>query len=157
MKMTKRMTNYPLQCWQAEKERRKERSGKACDCGCGGAAVGPNIDNIVNKPVVRNNVDNSINNGSKSGVRNNVDNSVNNGSKPGVRDNVENSANGSKTSNRGITDNVIRNIREVTTRDTNYAPTKTVGNYATTNNGNNNNDNNNGSRLPGQTKGPPAS
>ena len=141
MKMTKRMTNYPLQCWQAEKERRKERSGKACDCGCGGAAVGPNIDNIVNKPV----------------VRNNVDNSVNNGSKPGVRDNVENSANGSKTSNRGITDNVIRNIREVTTRDTNYAPTKTVGNYATTNNGNNKNDNNNGSRLPGQTKGPPVS
>ena len=115
--------------------------GKPCDCGCGGAAVGPNIDNIVNKPV----------------VRNNVDNSVNNGSKPGVRDNVENSANGSKTSNRGITDNVIRNIREVTTRDTNYAPTKTVGNYATTNNGNNNNDNNNGSRLPGQTKGPPVS
>ena len=98
--MTKRMTTYPLQCWQAEKERRKERSGKACDCGCGGAAVGPNIDNIVNKPVVRNNVDNSIDNGSK----------------PGVRDNVENSANGSKTSNRGITDNVIRNIREVTTR-----------------------------------------
>ena len=141
MKMTKRMTRYPLQCWQAEKERRKERSGKPCDCGCGGAAVGPNIDNIVNKPV----------------VRNNVDNSVNNGSKPGVRDNVENSANGSKTSNRGITDNVIRNIREVTTRDTNYAPTKTVGNYATTNNGNNNNDNNNGSRLPGQTKGPPVS
>ena len=141
MKMTKRMTTYPLQCWQAEKERRKERSGKACDCGCGGAAVGPNIDNIVNKPI----------------VRNNVDNSVNNGSKPGVRDNVENSANGSKTSNRGITDNVIRNIREVTTRDTNYAPTKTVGNYATTNNGNNNNDNNNGSRLPGQTKGPPVS
>ena len=132
---------YPLQCWQAEKERRKERSGKACDCGCGGAAVGPNIDNIVNKPV----------------VRNNVDNSVNNGSKPGVTDNVENIANGSKTSNRGITDNVIRNIREVTTRDTNYAPTKTVGNYETTNNGNNNNDNNNGSRLPGQTKGPPVS
>ena len=132
---------YPLQCWQAEKERRKERSGKACDCGCGGAAVGPNIDNIVNKPVVRNNVDNRINNGSK----------------PCVRDNVENIANGSKTSNRGITDNVIRNIREVTTRDTNYAPTKTVGNYETTNNGNNNNDNNNGSRLPGQTKGPPVS
>ena len=141
MKMTKRMTTYPLQCWQAEKERRKERSGRACDFCCGGAAVGPNIDNIVNKPI----------------VRNNVDNSVNNGSKPGVRDNVENIANGSKTSNRGITDNVIRNIREVTTRDTNYAPTKTVGNYATTNNGNNNNDNNNGSRLPGQTKGPPVS
>ena len=29
---------YYFQCWQAEKERRKERSGKPCDCGCGGAA-----------------------------------------------------------------------------------------------------------------------
>ena len=106
------LIKYHLQCWQAEKERRKERSGKPCDCGCGGAAIGTNIDNIGSKPVERSSVDN-------------------NGSKPVVE--------------RSRIDNGIRNNGEIS-----------IANYAAATNSNNNNDNNNGSRLPGQTKGPPA-